>query len=78
MGMSVSLCVCQTSAPFISSLGGLKFRGLVLVIAAQTVDHLLMWTLKFCSKKIVRFGFLMVWPHLRGVVTVRHVEEAQH
>ena len=39
-----------------------------LVIVTQTVDHVLMSTPKFCSNKIVRFGFLVVCAALRGVV----------
>ena len=39
-----------------------------LVIVTQKVDHVLMSTPKFCSNKIVRFGFLVVCAALCGVV----------
>ena len=35
-----------------------------LVIVAQMMDHVLMWTRKFSSQKIVRFGFLLVCTSL--------------
>ena len=38
-----------------------------LIIVMQTADHVLMWTPKFCSKKIVCFGFLVVCAGLCGV-----------
>ena len=67
MSMCVSLCICQTSFPFISSFGRTEVQGspctsfLVnrLLPLAQMMDHVLMWAPKFSSQKIVRFGFLV-------------------
>ena len=46
---SVSLCICQTSSPFISSLGGLQFRSLLAPASRGSCFHVSF--LKFCSKK---------------------------
>ena len=45
---SVSLCICQTSSPFISSLGGLKFRDLLAPASRGSCFDVSF--LKFCSK----------------------------
>ena len=47
----MSLCICQTSSPFISSLGGLKFRGLLAPASRGSCFDVSF--LKFCSKKIM-------------------------